>query len=518
MRARLRNLANGLWRGLKNPGVGLWLIFLYCALHFVVRLALSPVFSLDESEQVLFGESLQWGYRFREPPLMTWLAYATFSVVGLSHAALYALKYVLMAAGLAAYFASARRILGEARLATLATFGLLTTFVMGFLPHQDLMHTVLLASLLAAFLWALLRVLDSRKLADYLLLGLVVGLGLLSKYVFAVVVAGFGVGVLVTPALRQKLRWQGVLLAALLAVALVAPYVYWSMANEHSLFALAKDVTKGAGPALDPLSWLKGLSSFTLALASFLMPFIVLFAACFWNSLRPIPASIGSAEQRAHLRMFEFAFAASVFLMFIAVFFVGTESFKPRWLHQVALWLPLYLFLRVAIVGTSELRQQIFALGALVFAIAVVIARFVIYETNIEHCRQCREYMPYDRFAAGLSQVGFYQGTIVAHRHDMGGNLRYYLPQSRVVTPGYALSVFGPPTSEHGQCLVVWKGEGEMPAKLADYLREVLHATPGPDSLRGHVAARYIKLPADKRRAFVRLSYVLMPSGSGECR
>ena len=170
-----------IWADLAEPSSVIAFLALYCAIHFLVRYLLSPNFTLDESEQMLFGQSLQWGYRFRHPPLITWLSWGTLSATNNSRAAFFLLKYVIMAGGLAVYFAAARVVIRDTRMAALATFGLLTTFVMGFLPLVDLMHTVLLATMLAAFLWIGARIVTKGSPRDYLLLAASTGFGMLSK-------------------------------------------------------------------------------------------------------------------------------------------------------------------------------------------------------------------------------------------------------------------------------------------------------------------------------------------------
>jgi hypothetical protein len=154
--------------------------------------------------------------------------------------------------------------------------------------------------------------------------------------------------------------------------------------------------------------------------------------------------------------------------MLVAVFFVGTEAFKARWMHQVMLPLPIYLFLRARIAGVNDRNNKIFAAIALVFALLAIVARFAIYQTHVKDCKECREYWPMQSYAQGFERAGFRQGTILAETYDLGGNLRAVFPQSRVVTPGYPVQVFGPPVA--GPCLVVWEGDRKPPKNLTDYL------------------------------------------------
>ena len=61
------------WAQLTEPRHVVSILIFYCLLNFVLRLALSPNYMPGEADQVLFGQSLRWGYLPAQPPLMTWL-------------------------------------------------------------------------------------------------------------------------------------------------------------------------------------------------------------------------------------------------------------------------------------------------------------------------------------------------------------------------------------------------------------------------------------------------------------
>jgi 4-amino-4-deoxy-L-arabinose transferase-like glycosyltransferase len=496
-----------LWAALADPQVVVSILLLYCLFHFLLRLLLSPNYSLDESEQILFSQSLQWGYRFRHPPLITWLSWATLSATGQSRSAFLLLKYVLMFAGLLAYFQAARIVLRDAKLAGLAVIGLITTVAIGYLPHIDLMHTVLLATMLAAYLWADARALTRGSWWDHVLLGMITGLGILSKYVFIVLPIAMSVGTVMVPRLRARLKPLPLIAAALIAVAIVAPYAWWAWAHEYSLFTLAQTITKSSGPSLNVLAWLKGTGALILALLGFIVPLIPIFPMLYWRASKPLPSSEGEPEDRDWLSMYGIATVVAAVIMWGAVFFVGTESFKPRWMHQVLMPLPIWLFLRVKIAGATERAHRIFYWLAGIFALAVFAARIAIYETDARHCKECREYWPMRDYAQSLRRSGFLGSTIVATPYDLAGNLRGVFPDVRVLTPGYPSSVFGPP--EGGQCLIVWRGTGEMPKVTRDYLLDTMHAKFGPNDLRGDMSALLIGT-----HRLETMSYLLMPACS----
>jgi len=494
-----------IWADLAEPSSVIAFLVLYCAVHFLVRYLLSPNFTLDESEQMLFGQSLQWGYRFRHPPLITWLSWGTLSATNNSRAAFFLLKYVIMAGGLAAYFAAARLVIRDVRMAALATFGLLTTFVMGFLPLVDLMHTVLLATMLAAFLWIGERVITKGSPRDYLLLAAITGLGILSKYVFLVLPVAFAIGVALTPRFRARMKIGPLILALVLTLAIVAPYAWWSYAHEYSLFTLAKTITKGSGPEFSPVNWLIGAGDLVWALISFGLPFIVIFPFLYWPACKKL--TVTEEEDRDWLRLYEITMIAGALMMLVAVFFVGTEAFKARWMHQVAMPLPIYLFLRARIAGVNDRNNKIFAAIALLFALGVVGARVGIYETHANTCKECREYWPMQTYARAFQRVGFSQGTILAETYDLGGNLRGVFPTSRVVTPGYPVQVFGSPVP--GPCLLVWEGDRPPSKDLTGYLAANYGVTVKDAVTRGDVNAALLTSKTHRNT----MNYVLIQKG-----
>jgi lipopolysaccharide core galacturonosyltransferase RgtB len=504
--------SRSIWQSLAEPQSVASILILYCTVHFLVRLFCTPNFTLDETEQMLFSQSLQWGYRFRHPPLITWLSWATLQGTDDSRVAFFLLKYVLMGAGLIAYFAAARVIIRDTKLAALATFALLTTFVMGFLPHIDLMHTVLLASMLAAFLWAAARVIERGSNGDYLLLGLTLGFGILSKYIFIVLPATFAIAVFLTPRFRARIKMWPLAGAILLAAIIVAPYAYWAAGHEYSLFSLAEKVAQKHGAADGPLGWLMGAGNLVLALIEFVIPAALILPLLYWPAYKRLGGA-GEEKDRDWLRVLEITMMAGALMMLAAVFFVGAESFKPRWMHQVAMPFAIWFFLRVKISGSTERAHKIFAGLALAFAVLVAVARVTIYHVHGGDCKDCREYWPMQTYADQIRRAGFSHGTILAEGinlaegYDLAGNLRYWFFDSRVVTPGFPRFAFGPPVP--GPCLIVWEGDKPLPQEERDYLTNVLGGKLSGAVERGDMEATLLTT-----RRMDRMNYILLPDGA----
>jgi hypothetical protein len=476
---------------LADPQSVISFLFLACALQFLVRTLVTPNFTLDESGQLLFSQSLQWSYQPGHAPLITWLSWAVWAGTNGSRTAFLLLKYALMALGLMAYFSAARLVIRDTFYAALATFALLATFSMGYLPVVDKPQIVLLATMLAAYMWADARVLARGTWLDHLVLGVVSGLGILAGYIFLVMPAALGIGTILTPQLRARLKPVPLLLATVVAAGIAAPYAI----EAHA-----------AGGAATSLGWSRDIGNTLLAIATFALPAALIFPLLYWRACRPLDAS--DIEDHAWLRTYGIALIAGIVIVLGIVVCADFESFVTGGLYAAMLLLPVYAFLRVRIAGPVGRANTMFLAFVGLFVLAVMGTRIAIYETHADKCKACREYWPMPIYADGLRQAGFQQGTIVGATYDLAGNLRYHFPQSRVTTPGYAPAMFGPDPG--GDCLVLWEGEGDTPKATRDYLSGALHAKVTPTSPRGDITA---KLLTSKKR-FAAMSYILLPPGS----
>ncbi len=502
--------------------IGLW-----CLAHFITRLLLSPVLSLDEAEQMLFAQDLSLGYRFRHPPLITWAMHFWQSVFGTSGAALFAFKYAVMFGGFVALHQAGRVILKDDVLAALATFAFSLTYTVGYYPHLDLMHTVLLMSLLSAGLWNAALVAERGAPRDYLWFGAIAAAGILAKYVFAVFTVAVLVAFLFTPAMRARLwsRWS---LAALgLFLVLLAPYAYWAATFEYSLTDLAEGVTKAQETGF--AAFINGTVSLSIALGEFTLPFLAIFALLFWRAFNPhhfAREQLHYGETRLLDRDWTHflwvMIAAASLMMWLPVIAGGASAFKARWMHQVLVGLPVFLFLLVKRSGGLRpfARSAWFYLVA-VMAVAVVgiAARFVAYASQEDACKNCWEYQPFAYYAAELRKAGFTQGTIVVDSAGegmyLGGNLRQRFDGSRVLIPGYPVSVFPPARGDTNDCLIAWLVRGDknpMPSPgLIAWLEQAMDVRLTGAEPMGGIDARI-------GRSEFTLRYVRIPGGSGTCR
>lgn len=187
--------------------------------------AVALVPPLDNVEQLVWAQTLQWGYH-KHPPLPTWILAAFAAATGLQTWATYLLGAATTLGAVLLFAAVLREVHGPRFAALGVLAGLCITFYNGRLYYYN--HNTVLMLWVAASAWLWLRVLASGgRLAWWLALGAVGALGLLSKYQYAVTLLALG-GLYGAHGLwRDAAHRRGLLAAVAVGSALMAPHLLW---------------------------------------------------------------------------------------------------------------------------------------------------------------------------------------------------------------------------------------------------------------------------------------------------
>jgi 4-amino-4-deoxy-L-arabinose transferase-like glycosyltransferase len=531
----------------------------YLIVHFAVRLWMGPTLGLDDAEQVLFAQHWLLNYRFRAPPLFTWVLTGASSVINPGVLAISIMRYALLAMFAGFTYLTARRLIRDPRLAALAVFSFTTVYVFGYYSHHDLTHTTVLSTFLAAAWYAFVRLAERPTLGWYLALGLSFGLGMLGKWNFVIFALALTLACLAHPAYRPLVLTWKIVPAALVTAAIVVPSALWAL---HVGPAPGDSI--GSLLGRDEQRFVYALMRGTLDLAKavllypqpFLVMFVVAFGAAAWRGSRaqltllgrswierhvgvpptPNPSPQGGGEPRRDgmsrhaehapvegpvldTRLVGLTIAIAVGLHWLLVPLARATSFDERLMQPALLILPIYLFMLVERGGAEPraIRRYVAALVAVV-AIALGV-RVGIHAAGADYCRgACRAFGPFGELADGLRKAGFAgTGTILVPDFHIGGNLRVQFPHARIVEIGYPARTWPKPSGQ-GQCLAVWLGSGD-----------------GSQRMRGQIdvyLARELRVPADATRRdgmiaapmlgsttrMYRLAYALYDAPQGDCR
>ncbi|MCQ2004837.1 glycosyltransferase family 39 protein [Rhizobium sp. NRK18] len=441
------------------------LLFLYFVLSAIIRLSLPHSLRLDEAEQIYMSQWLSWGYG-AQPPLYNWLQQAVFAITGPSIVGIVILKNALLFACFIFYWLAASTVIRDPalRLATIA--GLVTLPQVSLVAQQDLTHTIVLLAVTAAFLYAFFRTLTAPSLASYLLAGLTVGLGVLSKYNFALLPVVAILALLPDPALRKRVFDWRLVAALLLAGLIVLPHALWFL--DHAGLATQGTLGKMQGSATGGhmLRFFKGIGALIMGILAFSALTLVVFAAIF---KKPFLDSLKSGN--AITRVIERMFVLTAVALVLIVLVTGTTKMNERWLDPFLLVLPLYLAAKMEAAG-MDIAAGLKRLSTTAAVILIGVAAFTIIEVTVLPVAGLykRINIPYGPFLQSLKMESAEKPAMIVTQSWLeAGNLRQAFPSVPVLAgSGDELQPATTIDSRH-PLLLVWtdnKHTGEIPGGI----------------------------------------------------
>jgi hypothetical protein len=490
---------------LVEPRVVASIVAVWLGLHAALRLLTGPTLGMDDAEQALAAQAWSWGYRTEQPPLFTWLLLLVQPLAGVGVVAITLLRYAFLGLMCFAYWKAAKAWLGDDARAAVALLALPAMYTFGWYAQVDLTHSTVLATAVAVMLWLAARLAARRRWGDYVLLGLVLGLGILGKWNLAMGGAALVLTGLILPELRRALLHPGTLLAALIAAAIVLPNAYWLLAHKSIEAAGASVLVRGQKTAL------QSLLDLLLATVAFPQPWLVLALIVFLPALR---RHGGRPAASPAVRVLGTYMAVALLLHAALILPFGGVDFSERWMIVPLMPLPI---LFAAMLDPRDLPiDRWLTVVALMVVLALGIRTGMLLLGGDSCPGRCRILAPFGELARDLRDRGFEGGTIVVDDLHLGGNLRVRFPGSRVVDVTAPPGVFGPPLGT-GQCLLAWNADmfGNLPPeRLAEGARTKLGVDVRARAMRGQVSA--LLTGASYRRQS--LGYVLYDGPNGDCR
>jgi lipopolysaccharide core galacturonosyltransferase RgtB len=400
------------------------LLFGYFLLNFLLRLMVSDSLEFDEAEQVVASQWFAFGYG-TQPPFYNWLQYLVFSVAGVSIASLAVLKNTILLGFYLLSWRTARLLLPRPEHAVIATLGLLTIPQVAFESQRDLTHTVGAIFCAGLFLYGLFFTLKKPTLGSYAVTGLATGLGLVSKYNFALLPAAAFLVVLIHPQWRKRVFDIRFLATAVVALLAVAPHASWLLGNLDmaSQNTLSKMQASGSLPVRFP--FFTGVTSLIIAVIGFGGLTVLCYWLAFGNDF--LRSRSASSPWTQFIETMLLAMAACMLLVLLLT---GAEHVKDRWLAPLLVVLPLYFTLKLSAAGrlTAEGTRRFITLALAVMVIVPTILGVRLYLPQWTGEYEKLNY-PHHAFVDRLLEdVGKRPGLILAGDTHLGGNLRLYLP------------------------------------------------------------------------------------------
>jgi 4-amino-4-deoxy-L-arabinose transferase-like glycosyltransferase len=217
---------------------------------------------MDEAQYVVWARDLASGY-YSKPPLLAWIIALTTHACGEGQACvrsaatvMYALTALCIHVAMRGRFDARSGVYAALIYITLPLIGIYSLFISTDAPLS------LMTALAIVFA---LRALRTGATADWLLLGLSAGLGLLAKYSFGLLILAFVAFLLADPGARRLWRTPGPWLAAALGAVVFAPNLAWNAGQHFITFTHTAEISQLDKSSLHPLGLLAFVAGQCLA-------------------------------------------------------------------------------------------------------------------------------------------------------------------------------------------------------------------------------------------------------------
>jgi 4-amino-4-deoxy-L-arabinose transferase-like glycosyltransferase len=440
-----------------------WILF---GAAFILMLwVVSPGRTLQDAEEAeLMQRHLAGGYQLRDPPLYEWMLWAVQQLIGSGPLSYLILRYALIAAIGILFYVAVNRTMADRRLASAFSLSLVLFFWFGWESHHSLAHSLaLLAATLALWIAALAFVERSTTLGA-LGLGLIIGLGILSKWTFLLVVFCFGVALAVVPATRRVYRDPRSLLVLVGTAVPLLPFLAWLFDFNPDLI-LARSLPSARGLPLQQT--LQGAAVFLTGIPLVFLPWIVIVLAV----ARPFRMAGSKPSREDAIRLASLTASLLVTVMaviFFALTLSGVALFGVARPFAIRYLFPFCLIAALAIGGLVATRVEGEAFARMLGAIALVasVAIFAIKLASfyvVPLSSEATNLLPYARLAELLDNRGLGTAQFITLSRRDAGNLNIYLPNARALSLSARIE---PPTSDpiaDRPCVLFWGGESFMP-------------------------------------------------------
>jgi 4-amino-4-deoxy-L-arabinose transferase-like glycosyltransferase len=452
---------------------GLLAVVAWLFLQGTLRILTASSLGIDEAQLLVTAQSLEWGYG-PQPPLYSWLQYGIFVLFGPTIPALVYTKEAMLAGTFILFFLASRLVLGEERRALVATLLLFTIPQIVWESQRALSHSVLVLLLGAAALYLFLRILRNGRPIDYVLFGLTIGLGLLSKYNFAILAMALVGAALFSELGRQRVLSGWFVLSLGLAALITAPHFHWGLTHlDMMLSSSGKFEIEANIPLLDRLAL--PILGAGIAIASFsaITALIVAIVALAPPKRSAPVASVAWPQEGGDfiIRLFVVAVAVVVATPLLS----GATVVMDRWLMPVLFFVPLPLLV-VFDRRLSAPRLRLLAVLAIVSAVVCSAGLTAAALLPDLVGRGLRGTEPYAMFADTIRREVPDPAYILSEGTSVAGNLRLAFPDATALTSSHDTL----PLRRRGTVPVVvaWTGEDAMPSVLQERVAALCAGAP----------------------------------------
>jgi 4-amino-4-deoxy-L-arabinose transferase-like glycosyltransferase len=296
----------------------------------------------------------------------------------------------------------------------------------GWEAQRDLTHSALLTTIASMSLYAYFALLRHPTLTRYAVFGLLVGLGMQTKYNFLIFTLGLSFASLVVPQHRAIIWNRKIVVAVAVATLCLLPHGLWVLQHFDKAAGGTIEQMKDESTADFLLNVLAGMRSLLMATVSFITPiWLIYLLACrpfFAKVDRSVPWRL-STEARFFLCLYA-GYLGAIILMVLSG---ELTRVKDRWMQPMLFSAPLLFFLLLPGLAQAAVFRRIMKVAAVVAACYLVALPLRVY-LGPSYERYVRAHYPYPALASELQHRFPQVHDVISNDKLSAGNLHFQRP------------------------------------------------------------------------------------------
>jgi len=394
-------------------------LFVHLAIWTLIPTLTNQNLPLDTIEALAWGSNLNWGFN-KHPPLSAFSVEIFYQIFGNQDWAYYLLSELFVITSFYVVYKFSEDFLQNKRLALLSVLLLEGIYFYNFTTPEFNVNISQLPfwALSVYFTW---RCIKYDKAVDYLFLGLFVGLGILSKYLFIYLVIGIKLVFIYLIRKGKKIKFSNYFIAGPVALLILLPHLIWLTENNYITITYGLQRTGGAGGFLDHLIY---PLIFLGKQIGILIPFLLM--ALFL--IKKMKFKINFKDEKI---VFLFLTTVVPILLILLTSMIMGVKIRTMWMT------PFYLFLGTLIIYIFKFQINLNKLKgfASVFIILFIFSPFAYAYISITQTNKRTDYLGKEiakeakNFFFNYPLCKKYNCGIIEIRGDewIAGNLSYHL-------------------------------------------------------------------------------------------
>ncbi len=232
------------------------IFYLFLLSHLIIWTLIPSISNvnlpLDTIEALAWGSNLDWGFN-KHPPLSAFVVEVFYQIFGNQDWVFYFLSQVFVIITFFIIFKFSSEFFKSEKLAILSVLLLEGIFFYNYTTPEFNVNVCQLPfwALSVYYSW---KCVNSENSKDYILLGLVIGLGILSKYLFLYLIISLKLFFVYLINKKIKKLTFNLFIPGFVALIVILPHIFWLFENNYSTITYGLQRTGGVGSFFDHIS------------------------------------------------------------------------------------------------------------------------------------------------------------------------------------------------------------------------------------------------------------------------